>query len=103
MMRRSLRTRKRLMQQDQTSRRGIVLGDPVPWFGAPLIGQGEFNLSVAAGRWIVLAFLGARDYPRLAQELSGLLRENALFDEDRMVLYGVLTAPPPDAAPFIAL
>jgi predicted 2-oxoglutarate/Fe(II)-dependent dioxygenase YbiX/peroxiredoxin len=103
MMRRSLRKQKRLMQQDQASRRGIVLGDPVPWFGAPLIGQGEFNLSVAAGRWIVLAFLGAPDHPRLAQEFSGLLRENALFDEDRMVLCGVLTAPPPDAAPFIAL
>ena len=30
----------------------IVLGDPVPWFAAPLIGDGAFNLSVAAGRWI---------------------------------------------------
>jgi hypothetical protein len=28
----------------------IVLGDPVPWFGARLVGDGAFNLQVAAGR-----------------------------------------------------
>ena len=44
----------------------IVLGDPVPWFAAPLIGDGAFNLSVAAGRWIVLSFLGSPANPRVA-------------------------------------
>ena len=38
----------------------IVLGDPVPWFSAPLIADGAFNLSVAAGRWIVLSFWDRR-------------------------------------------
>ena len=47
----------------QTGSHGIVVvGDPVPWFGAPLITDGSFNLSVAAGRWIVLRL------PRLAIE-----------------------------------
>ena len=91
------------MENDDASRRGIILGDPVPWFSAPLIGQGTFNLSVAAGRWIVLAFLGAPDNPRLAQELGGLLRDKTLFAEDRVVFYGVLAAPPQDAAPFLGL
>ena len=78
----------------------IVLGDPVPWFGAPLIGGGEFNLQVAAGRWIALAFLGAADQPRALAELRELLRDAHLFAEDRLVFYGVLTAPPADATEF---
>ena len=82
---------------------GIVLGDPVPWFGAPLIADGSFNLSVAAGRWIVLAFLGSPANPRLAQELDALMRSRGLFNEDRIVFYGVLTEPPQDPAPFARL
>jgi len=81
----------------------IVLGDPVPWFGAPLIGDGAFNLQVAAGRWIVLSFLGSPANPKVKQELAGLLRDTDLFDEDRIVFYGVLTAPPDDPAHFIKL
>jgi predicted 2-oxoglutarate/Fe(II)-dependent dioxygenase YbiX/peroxiredoxin len=80
---------------------GIVLGDPVPWFDAPLIGEGCFNLSVAAGRWIVLSFLGSPADPRVERELAELLREQHLFAEDRIVFYGILTAPPDDAAQFL--
>ena len=67
----------------------IVLGDPVPWFAAPLIGDGAFNLSVAAGRWIVLSFLGSPANPRAEQELTGIFQSSQLFDEDRIVFYGV--------------
>ena len=73
---------------------GIVLGDPVPWFGAPLIGDGAFNLQVAAGRWIVLSFLGSPNNPKAQLELTELLRDAQLFHEDRIVFYGVFTAPP---------
>jgi predicted 2-oxoglutarate/Fe(II)-dependent dioxygenase YbiX/peroxiredoxin len=79
----------------------IVLGDPVPWFSAPLIGQGSFNLSVAAGRWIVLSFLGSPDNPRAEQELGQLLRAAHLFDEDRIVFHGILATPPADPAPYL--
>ena len=79
---------------------GIILGDPVPWFGAPLIADGSFNLQVAAGRWIVLAFLGSPANPRAGQELAELMREAQLFDPERIVFYGVLTAPPADPAPY---
>jgi len=78
----------------------IVLGDPVPWFGAPLVGDGAFNLQVAAGRWIVLSFLGSPANPRVQQELCPLLRDMQLFDPDRLVFYGVLTAPPDEAASY---
>ena len=80
----------------------IVLGDPVPWFGAPLIGDGTFNLS-------------GRGRPLDRAELSGLagqsasrtrswpssLRDAQLFDEDRIVFYGVFTAPPQIATPYV--
>ena len=79
---------------------GIILGDPVPWFSAPLIADGSFNLQVAAGRWIILAFLGSPANPRAGQELAELMREAQLFDPERIVFYGVLTAPPADPAPY---
>jgi len=81
----------------------ITLGDPVPWFGAPLIGAGgSFNLQVAAGRWIVLSFLGSPADPRLQQELAALLQEHYRFDDDRIVFCGLLSEPPEDPAPFLA-
>jgi predicted 2-oxoglutarate/Fe(II)-dependent dioxygenase YbiX/peroxiredoxin len=72
----------------------VVLGDPVPWFEAPLITDGSFSLQVAAGRWIVLSFLGSPQNARQQIELTGLLREAHVFDPDHLVFYGVLTAPP---------
>lgn len=72
----------------------IALGDPVPWFSVPTVTGGSVDLHVDAGRWVVLAFLGSLDEPRAMQELSALLKEARLFDEDRIVVYGVLTAPP---------
>jgi peroxiredoxin len=91
------------MEVIETGQPGIILGDPAPWFGAPLIGQGSFNLQVAAGRWIVLSFLGSPDNPQAQEELAGLLRDAQLFDEDRIVFYGVFTAPPSDPDHYIAL
>jgi predicted 2-oxoglutarate/Fe(II)-dependent dioxygenase YbiX/peroxiredoxin len=82
---------------------GISLGDPVPWFGAPLVAEGQFNLQVAAGRWVVLSFLGSPANPRVSVEIAELLRDADLFDEDRLVFYGVLRAPPGDIAPYIKL
>jgi len=81
----------------------ITLGDPAPWFGAPQIGDGAFNLQVAAGRWIVLSFLGSPADPRAKRELTGLLRDPAVFDEDRIVFCGILAAQPGDPAHYASL
>jgi predicted 2-oxoglutarate/Fe(II)-dependent dioxygenase YbiX/peroxiredoxin len=81
---------------------GIPLGDPVPWFTAALIGDGTFNLSVAAGRWIVLCFLGSPNDPRAERELAALLGAADRFHEDHIVFYGILTAPPTDPAAYLA-
>ena len=80
----------------------IVLGDPVPWFGAPLLGTGSFHLQVAAGRWIVLSFLGSPADPRVERDFDALLRDADLFDSDKLIFCGVLTLPPADPAPFLA-
>jgi predicted 2-oxoglutarate/Fe(II)-dependent dioxygenase YbiX/peroxiredoxin len=74
----------------------IRLGDPVPWFSAPLLTGGSFNLHVDAGRWVVLCFLGSSANGRMKADFEALQREADLFDEDRMVLRGVFTSPPYD-------
>jgi peroxiredoxin len=77
---------------------GIRLGDPVPLFEARSVTGGSVALHVDAGRWVVLAFLGSLAEPRAARELAELLREAARFDEDHLVVYGILTeTPAPEA------
>jgi cephalosporin hydroxylase/predicted 2-oxoglutarate/Fe(II)-dependent dioxygenase YbiX/peroxiredoxin len=78
----------------------LPLGDPVPWFGAPMLGDGSFNLQVAAGRWIVLAFLGTAD-GGVEKELDELFGQIS-FDEDHVIFCGIVTAPPGDWARFTA-
>jgi hypothetical protein len=73
------------MAEIENGKNGIILGDPVPWFGAPLIGEGAFNLQVAAGRWIVLSFLGSPADPKVREELAELIRDAHLFDENRIL------------------
>ncbi len=79
-----------------TSSTPIDLGDPAPWFSARTLTGASIDLHVDAGRWIVLAFLGALADSRAAEELSCLIGEARLFDEDRLVVYGVLSEPPPE-------
>jgi peroxiredoxin len=71
-----------------------ALGDPVPWFSAATITGGSFHLQVAAGRWIVLCFLGAGANSAAQQKLAALLGDTDLFEEDRLVGHVVLTTPP---------
>jgi predicted 2-oxoglutarate/Fe(II)-dependent dioxygenase YbiX/peroxiredoxin len=91
-----------LMDHSAAHPSGIVLGDPVPSFAAPLVGQGSFDLSVAAGRWVVLSFLGAPGNPRLEVELAEIFQWAPFFNEDHIVFYGVLAAAPDDPAALLA-
>ena len=91
------------MAGHEAGNNAIVLGDPVPWFGLPLIGEGSFNLQVAAGRWIVLSFLGSPADPRVKRELAALLGNARQFEEDRLVFYGVLSAQPEEPEYYRAL
>jgi predicted 2-oxoglutarate/Fe(II)-dependent dioxygenase YbiX/peroxiredoxin len=91
------------MEKSEADPRNIVLGDPVPWFTAPVISGGSFSLSVAAGRWVVLSFLGSPSDPRAERELAEMLEVFRLFNEDRLVFHGVLTAFPQNPAPYLKL
>ena len=81
----------------------IVLGEPVPWFSAPQVAGGQFDLHVSAGRWVVLSFLGSPANPRFGDELTKLLKEASLFSEDHLVVACILTERPQDAAELAAI
>jgi predicted 2-oxoglutarate/Fe(II)-dependent dioxygenase YbiX/peroxiredoxin len=89
------------MEKSEADPRKIVLGDPVPWFTAPVISGGSFSLSVAAGRWVVLSFLGSPSDPRAERELAEMLDVFQLFHENRLVFHGILTALPQNPAPYL--
>ena len=74
----------------------IRLGDPVPWFSARTIGGGTVDLHVQAGRWVLLFFIGDINEPRAAQELTDLMRLAGLFEENKLVVYGILSVQPPE-------
>jgi predicted 2-oxoglutarate/Fe(II)-dependent dioxygenase YbiX/peroxiredoxin len=76
----------------------IALGDPVPWFSAPVVTGGSFDLHVSAGRWVVLSFLGSPANPRAMAEIAELARASSSLDEDQVIVGCVFTGQPDDAA-----
>jgi peroxiredoxin len=76
----------------------IALGDPVPWFSAPVVTGGAFDLHVSAGRWVVLSFLGSPANPRAIAEIAELARASSSLDEDQVIVGCVFTGQPDDAA-----
>jgi len=81
----------------------IVLGDPVPWFRAKdILGQ-TIDLHVAAGRWIILAFLGALADPEAQKKLAALAERAASFSNDHLVIYAVLSTPPQNVEQALAM
>jgi predicted 2-oxoglutarate/Fe(II)-dependent dioxygenase YbiX/peroxiredoxin len=96
-------SREPIMTDQAISEHRIILGDPVPWFSAPLMTGGSFDLHVSAGRWVVLSFLGSAANPRAMAELDQLARESASFGEDHIVVGCVFTSPPDDIERLAAL
>jgi len=81
----------------------IVLGDPVPWFRAKdILGQ-TIDLHVAAGRWIILAFLGTLADPEAQKKLAALAERAASFSNDHLVIYAVLSTPPQNVEQALAM
>ncbi len=92
-----------LLMADDSTALFTTLGDPVPRFSAQLVTGGPFDLHVCAGRWVVLCFLGAPDNPKVDDEISALLRLKDILVEDHVIIRGIFTAPPADAAKYNAL
>lgn len=66
------------------------IGDPVPWFKADTQGTPAFQFSQAAGRLVVLSFLGSLRQSETASMLEELSRYRAAFDDERLCFFGVL-------------
>ena len=91
------------MIDHQTAGNRVVLGDPVPWFSAPLVTGGSFDLHVSAGRWVVLSFLGSPANPRAMAELAELASASASLSEDHAIIGCIFTAQPDDIASLAAI
>jgi predicted 2-oxoglutarate/Fe(II)-dependent dioxygenase YbiX/peroxiredoxin len=81
----------------------MVLGDPVPWFSAPVVTGGSFDLHVSAGRWVVLSFLGSPSNPRAMNEVAELVQASAGLGEDHVVVGCIFTGQPDDVASLAAI
>ena len=88
------------MTNHRTNEHRILLGDPVPWFGAAQINGGAFDLHASAGRWVVLAFMGSPQHPRVDLEIAQLLQQADLFSDDHLVVACLFTAPPQELSKF---
>jgi len=79
-------------------KRRLSLGQPAPWFhAAALAGNPRYAFDTAAGRWVVMLFMGSGAH-EASQAAIRLVDENrALFDDTRACFFGV-TIDPGDAA-----
>jgi predicted 2-oxoglutarate/Fe(II)-dependent dioxygenase YbiX/peroxiredoxin len=91
------------MIDHKTGGNRIVLGDPVPWFSAPIVTGGSFDLHVSAGRWVVLSFLGSPANPRAMAEIAELARASSSLGEDHVIVGCVFTGQPDDIASLAAI
>lgn len=73
-------------------------GDPVPWFRAQALdGLPDYVFDSAAGRVIVLLFIGSAGDARCAGALQQALARRSLFDDDNCCFFGI-TVDPADQA-----
>jgi len=70
-------------------------GDPVPWFRCRAADGEEFDLGAAAGRVVVLTFLGSAASPAAQAVHASFLRYRDLYD-DRRALHLSVTCDPAD-------
>lgn len=77
---------------------GFSPGDPVPLFSAPTHSTSPFQFGAAAGRLVLLCFLGAGRRPEFARVIAELNELRGVFDDERFCFFGVSL----DAADFRA-
>jgi predicted 2-oxoglutarate/Fe(II)-dependent dioxygenase YbiX len=78
--------------------RPLLPGEALPWFRAAAIGgSNNYVFDTAAGRYILMAFLGRATDPGAAKALQCVERHRALFDDVRACFFGI-TSDPEDAS-----
>jgi len=71
------------------ARTQLLPGDPAPMFRAPSNVNPDFDFGSAAGRYIVLSFLGPADRALTTTRFEGFLTEAALFSNPDCYFFGV--------------
>ncbi|MBI1311141.1 redoxin domain-containing protein [bacterium] len=68
-------------------------GDPIPWFSARTHTTEDFQFSAAAGRYVILSFLGSTTRPDAQQVIADVEARRREFDDDRLCFFGVIMDP----------
>ena len=69
------------------------IGEPVPWFSSNTHTTSNFQFSAAAGRFVVLTFLGAAVRPDARQIIADIEAARVSFDDERLCFFGVTMDP----------
>jgi predicted 2-oxoglutarate/Fe(II)-dependent dioxygenase YbiX len=78
-------------------------GEPVPWFRAKAIGGSDnYVFDTAAGRYILMLFLGRARDEGSAEALACVARHRALFDDHGACFFGVTSDPEDEASGRVA-
>jgi predicted 2-oxoglutarate/Fe(II)-dependent dioxygenase YbiX/peroxiredoxin len=78
-------------------KRPLLIGEPAPWFhAAALSGSPNYAFSTAAGRWILMLFVGQAEGAAGEAALQVVAENRDLFDDRQACFFGV-TVDPADA------
>lgn len=73
--------------------RQLQAGDRAPSFKARTASNPNYTFDSVGGRWVVLAFPGTVENPRLAQIIATAYRAEDLFDDEKACLFTVIANP----------
>ncbi|MDA1162977.1 MAG: 2OG-Fe(II) oxygenase [Planctomycetota bacterium] len=68
-------------------------GDPVPWFSADTHTTSQFQFNAAAGRYVVLSFLGSTSRGSSLRVVRDVEKHRTEFHDERVCFFGVITDP----------
>lgn len=71
----------------------LLPGDPAPYFVAPTTTVPRFTFDTAAGRYIVLCFLGTVGDEAGQAAMRAIAARHRMFDDDKISLFGVVADP----------
>ena len=76
---------------------GLRVGEPAPWFVARSTANPRFTFHTAAGRYVVLGFVGSSQHPLTTAALAEVAARRALFDDVKASFFGVSIDPADEA------
>ena len=72
-------------------------GDPFPWVKQRTESMPSFAIDAVAGRYLVFCFYGTTAVPPGKAAIEAAVRNRALFDDDRLMFFGVCVDPEDEA------